>query len=233
MITAFLPCRSGSERVSKKNTRQFSIHSDGLLGLKLGQLSRSRKIDQIVVSTNDKAVKDIANGFNSKKIKIIDRQENLCSSQTSTDDLIQYVPSVVPEGIILWTHTTSPFVDENTYDEAIGVYLSKTSTDQYDSLMSVTPIKQFIWKDNAPINYNKFPEKWPRTQTLEPIYSINSAIFLASVEIYKTHSDRIGLKPYLYEINEITAWDIDWPEDFYIAEKILESGVIGERFSKA
>ena len=38
MLTLFLPCRRGSERVANKNTRPFADHPGGLLGVKLDQL---------------------------------------------------------------------------------------------------------------------------------------------------------------------------------------------------
>ena len=40
---------------------------------------------------------------------------------------------------------TSPFVDEKIYDKAIVGY--KNEPKKYDSLMSVTKLKGFIWDD--------------------------------------------------------------------------------------
>ena len=38
MITAFIPCRAGSERIAKKNTKLFAGKEGGLLAIKLEQL---------------------------------------------------------------------------------------------------------------------------------------------------------------------------------------------------
>ena len=48
----------------------------------------------------------IANKFNSKKIRVLIRPDELASSALLLD-LIKYVPEVMPDGHILWTHVTS------------------------------------------------------------------------------------------------------------------------------
>ena len=84
--------------------------------------------------------------------------------------------------------------------------------------MSVTKIQKFLWNKTEPINYDKSIEKWPRTQTIEPIYEVNSGAFIADINIYKSLNDRIGNKPYLYTLSDKEAFDIDWADDFDIAE---------------
>ena len=215
-IIAFLPMRKGSQRVKNKNIKDFAGVKGGLTFIKISQLLKSKKIDKIIVSTNDEEVKNIALSFNSSKISIDDRPEHLASSETSTDDLVKYVPTIINGGIVLWTHVTSPFVNETIYDDMIEKYLDET--DNFDSLMSVTKIQKFLWDKTKPINYDKSKEKWPRTQTIEPIFEVNSGAFIADIEVYKSLNDRVGDKPYLYELSEKEAFDIDWEDDFDIAE---------------
>jgi len=215
-VTVFLPCREGSQRVKNKNIKPFSDVEGGLTYIKLSQLLKVEQIEQIVVSTNDIEVKRIAESFNNPKIIIDDRPEELASSATSTDDLISYVPDIINSGTVLWTHVTSPFVDEIVYQKAIEIYFSNSNT--YDSLISVTKLQKFLWDENEPINYDKNVEKWPRTQTIKPVYEVNSGIFIADIDIYKKFNDRIGGKPFLYKLDEKIAFDIDWEIDFEIAE---------------
>ena len=89
--------------------------------------------------------------------------------------------------------------------------------------MTSTVLNTFLWYKQKPINYDRSIEKWPRTQTLEPVHEINSSVFLASSKIYSTLNDRIGSNPFLFEIDKIKGFDIDLEEDFYIAEKIYQS----------
>ena len=215
-VNVFLPMRAGSERVPKKNTKSFAGMKGGLCKIKLQQLIASEFIKTIFVSTNDADVMQISSGFRSRKIKVISRPDELASSLSSTDDLIRYVPEIMPDGHILWTHVTSPFIGPDVYDQTIETYLQ--NLDRFDSLMTVTKLQKFIWKDNAPVNYDRSVEKWPRTQTIDPLWEVNSGVFIASKAIYENKLDRIGDKPYLYELNDEIAFDIDWLTDFRMAE---------------
>src|SRR5690606_16707270 len=120
----------------------------------------------------------------SKKIIIDIRPEHLATSQTSTDELIKYVPTIIKEGHVLWTHVTSPFLSSNTYQTAIEKYFKVLNAGTYDSLMTVNKIQTFLWNQQGSINYNREIEKWPRTQTLPKIYEINSGIFINSISNY-------------------------------------------------
>jgi len=84
--------------------------------------------------------------------------------------------------------------------------------------MTTNLIHGFLWNEQGPINYDRTKEKWPRTQTIEPIHEINSAVFLANSRIYEKLNDRIGNNPYLYPLDKIRGFDIDWEDDFKIAE---------------
>lgn len=224
-VIAFLPCRKGSQRVIEKNTRPFAGIQGGLLQVKLQQLADTQGIDEVVVSTNDPKVFDYAAQFakgQTKRFTVLERPDELGSSTTSTDDVIRYVPSIIPTGVVLWTHVTSPFVTAAIYDRAIGEYWQRTADGTHDSLMGVTALRTFIWNQNGPVNYDRAIEKWPRTQTLAPAYEVNSSMFMIDAEQMRNMADRIGAKPYLFEIEHRDAFDIDWEEDFYLAEQLAQ-----------
>ena len=215
-VIAFLPMRKGSDRVKNKNSRDFAGVAGGLCFIKISQLLKVKSISKIIISTNDYKVKEIASSFKTDRLILDERPEELSSSQTSTDDLINYVPKIITSGVVLWTHVTSPFIDEDAYENIIDQYFFNLKTN--DSLMTVTKVQKFFWNHRGPLNYNKLQEKWPRTQTLQPIFEINSGAFVANVEIYKELSDRIGNNPHLHTVDEREAFDIDWELDFEIAE---------------
>jgi CMP-N-acetylneuraminic acid synthetase len=220
-IIAFLPCRKGSERVKAKNTRPFAGIEGGLTQIKITQLLECALIDRIVVSTDDPEVAAICRAAAQKApkpVEIVARPSELAASNTSTDDVVRYVPSVIPSGTVLWTHVTSPFVTAEIYEAAIQDYRQHSAT--HDSLMSVTKLQKFLWNEAGPVNYDKKQQKWPNTQTLPALYEINSAIFIAPLDVYRQHDDRIGPKPRLFELSGHHVLDIDWMEDFILAEKL-------------
>ncbi len=220
-LTCFLPCRAGSERVKNKNTRQFAGIEGGLLKIKLDQLTKCSLIDLIVLSTDDQKVIDIGKQY-SGKVKIDIRPPELATSEARTDDLISYAASIVEGQHVLWTHVTSPFIGELIYTEAINDYFKVIESDDYDSLLSVTPLRVHIWdKEGKPVNYEKGETKWPRSQQVDTLYEVNSAIFINSKENYLKLNDRIGLKPFLYKMDKTASLDIDYEDDFLMAESIF------------
>lgn len=224
-ITAFLPCRAGSERVPKKNIRPFASCERGLVENKLSQLISCRVIDKIILSTNDNEIISFASTLNEPKLSIHRRSELLSSNGTSTDDLINHAHELIPSGHIFWTHVTSPFVNATICEKIVELYFLFLSKG-YDSLMTTTLFRGFLWNELGPVNYNRNIEKWPRTQTLTPLYEVNSAVFLASSNVYAQNLDRIGNSPYLYQLDRFIGHDIDWEEDFLIAEQFLKSNLV-------
>ena len=111
MISVFLPIRKNSQRILNKNTKIFAGVEGGLTRIKLEQLIKVDKVDRIYVSTDCHKSKKIAQEMNSNKIEIDHRPKKYCSSNTTTDSLIQYANSIIAEGIIIWTHVTSPLFD--------------------------------------------------------------------------------------------------------------------------
>ena len=213
----FLPCRKGSQRVPNKNTRSFAGIEGGLLRIKLEQLLACKKIDKIYLSSDDEVVLNIGRAMNDDRIVIDKRPDYLCQSSTSTDDVVKYVPELIKEdATIIWTHVTSPFLKAQTYDDMLDTYYKHLP--EHDSLMSVNELRTFIWNKDGAINYDREVEKWPRTQTLEPWYEINSGVFIADRSVYTQLQDRVGKHPFLYPTSKMESYDIDWPEDFEFAE---------------
>jgi CMP-N-acetylneuraminic acid synthetase len=220
-IDIFLPCRSSSFRVKNKNIKPFCDKKFGLFQIKIEQLNLIKKINKIIVSTNDIKILNYLNKKKYVKVIIDKRPDYLCQSSTSTDELIKYLPTITKTEHLLWTHVTSPFFNNKDYIKAINLY--EKNLGKKDSLMGVSPVQDFIYDEYKPINFNKKKEKWPRTQTLKKLYVVNNAIFISSRKNYLKYNDRIGTKPFLMNIEKIKSFDIDWPEDFKIAEKIYET----------
>lgn len=222
-VVFFLPTRKGSQRVLDKNTRRFGDIDGGILEYKLTQLLKSRCISKVILSTNDDESIKVAKkvDLHEEKIVRIIRPEHLCLDTTKLSDLIEYVPSITSAQHILWGHVTTPFVFAEDYDKAILQYLSSLAQG-YDSLVSVTPFRNFLFDIDGNMINNPTELKWPRSQDLTLLYELNSAIFLASRDIYLNEGDRIGKAPFYYELDKFKSVDIDWEDDFKIAEALYE-----------
>lgn len=223
-VSVFLPTRKGSERVANKNTRTFANVPNGLLEVKLNQLLQTKLVDEIILSSNDEASLEYGEKLSKeeKRLKIIERPDHLALSSTNLIDLVKYVPVICSMPHLLWTHVTSPFVTGEDYDRAIETYF-KTLKEGNDSLMSVKPLQNFLWSKEKNDLINRMSEiKWPRTQDLMPLYEIDSAFFIASRNVYLDNQDRIGKKPFLMEQSGYKSFDVDWEDDFELAELIYK-----------
>ncbi|APS39321.1 acylneuraminate cytidylyltransferase family protein [Salegentibacter sp. T436] len=219
----FIPVRSGSERVINKNTRDFAGVRGGLLGFKLNQILNLSDEFEIVVSTNDEECYKISNSYKGKfqNFKIIERSNILSQSDTPLKELILHAGEVCSGNSILWTHVTSPFCGPKDYIKAIQLY-EEGLKENYDSLVSGRDYKEFLLdKKSGEILNNNSKLSWPRTQDLSDWFEINNAIFLTSRKNYK-NGNRIGSKPVLHTQNKIVSHDIDYIDDFKIAEAIYD-----------
>ena len=227
-VAFFLPTRKGSERVKNKNTRPFAGIEGGLVENKLQQLLTTKLIDEIIFSSNDEMCMEVAMRYETdSRLKIIPRPEELCQSSTNLQDLICYVPTVTDADHILWGHVTTPLAGAEQYDAGIKLYLDKLN-EGYDSLVGVKELRNFLLDKSGKLINNTTPIPWPRTQDLEPLYEINHTMFLAKREVYVEQKNRIGKNPLLYVMDDLHGFDIDWPEDFTIAE-ILYNHVVDNK----
>lgn len=217
-IAFFLPTRKGSQRVKNKNTRPFAGIPGGLVENKVRQLLESKRIDEIIFSSNDECCMEVASRYAyDTRLRIIPRPEELCLSSTNLQDLICYVPTVTDADHILWGHVTTPLVGADEYDKAIELYLSKLE-EGYDSMVGVKELRNFLLNKDGKLINNTTSLPWPRTQDLDPLYEINHTMFLAKRSVYTQLKNRLGNKVLLHVMDEIHSKDIDWEDDFTIAE---------------
>ena len=223
-VAFFLPARKGSQRVKNKNTRPFAGIEGGLLANKLEQLLATEQIDEIVLSTNDEECLRIGRKYaeRSSRLRVVERPDELCLDSTNLQDLICYVPTVTSAEHILWGHVTTPLADAASYDAAVEDYFASLD-EGFDSLVGVTELKNFLLDAEGRLINNTTELPWPRTQDLAPLYEINHAVFLAPREVYIEQRNRLGRRPKLHVMDKISSMDIDWEEDFVIAEALVRS----------
>ena len=215
-ITALVPMKGNSERVPNKNIRM--LKGKPVCHWILESLSRSRYVDEVIINTDSPKIKDIVSGFDF--VKVIDRPDYLLGDTVSIQPLIAHDIEYAQNEIILQTHSTNPLLKTETIDAAIETYFE--NKDKYDALFSVTPIKvRFYFKNGKPVNHD--PKHLIQTQLLEPIYEENSCIYIFSKETNTIVQNRLGNKPYFFEMDHLEAADIDEWHDFLWEEFLLKN----------
>lgn len=210
-VVAFVPIRLNSKRVVGKNLKMLG--GKPLMCYILDTLANIKKIDEVYVYCSQESIKE----YLPEGVKFLKRPEYLDRDETLGKEIYEEFTKTIDADIYILAHTTSPFMKQETLENA----LDKIVNDGYDSAFSCEKIQTFTWYDGKPLNYDL--KEIPRTQTIEPVYVETSAFFMFKRDIWKVHKQRIGFKPYMAQVDKIEGVDIDWPEDFDFAEKILET----------
>lgn len=207
---AFVPIRLNSKRVVGKNLK--NLGNKPLMCYILDTLAKVSTIDEIYVYCSSEDIIP----YLPKNVKFLKRPEFLDRDETLGKEIYEEFTKTIDADIYVLAHTTSPFMKVETIENA----LSKIINEDYDSAFSCEKIQTFTWYNDKPLNYDL--KEIPRTQTIEPIFVETSAFFMFKRDVWKIHKQRIGFKPYFAIVDKIEGVDIDWPEDFEFAEKILE-----------
>ncbi|MCH5211588.1 MAG: acylneuraminate cytidylyltransferase family protein [Oscillospiraceae bacterium] len=212
-IKALVAVRSGSQRVKNKNIRPFA--GSTLLEIKLEQLKRIPELDGIVVNSNDDEMLRIASEMGCETVK---RDPYYASNEVSMSDVYANMAENCDCDVIAYINVTNPLIEDSTISAAIKTY--EENAGSFDSLNSAHLVKEFMFKDNLPINYDLRHQ--PRSQDLPDIYALNFAVSIISREKMIECKNVVGYKPYIYGIDEVEATDIDNPIDFEFAEFVYK-----------
>lgn len=216
-IKALVAVRSGSVRVKNKNMRPFA--GSTLLEVKLEQLKRIPNLDGIIVNSNDDEMLELAS---SKGCEVVKRDPYYASNTVSMSDVYKNMAENCDCDVIAYINCTNPLLKDQTIIDAIENYKEFAKNGEFDSLNSAHLIKEFMFKDNLPINYDLRHQ--PRSQDLPDIAALNFAISIISREKMIECKNVVGYKPNIYVIDEIEATDIDNPIDFEFAEFVYKKG---------
>lgn len=218
-IYAIVPIKHVSTRVPGKNYRLMNDYP--LYYYVIKTLLISKYISKIYIDTNSDVIKSgVVNYFgNDDKIIIYDRPEHLHDGNISTNVLLQNIINdlKLDADCYFQTHVTNPLLQTDTIDNAIHTFINSG----YDSLFSVTKHQTRLYdKNGCDMNHNRF--NLIPTQDLDPIYEENSCMYLFTKKTLNNYNARIGSNALLYEIGKIEASDIDWEEDFILAEQLMK-----------
>ena len=212
---AFVPVKLNSQRLPNKNIKPFD-NGDPLISYILKTLKQVKSIDEIYVYCSNEEIKK----YLPEGIKYLRRSATLDSDKTLINEVLTSFAKDVVADVYVLAHATAPFLRH----ESIERGLIKVNSGEYDSALTVKKMQDFIWQNGKPFNYDL--NNIQRTQDLEPLYIETTGLYIYSRELILKHNRRIGEKPYLIEVSEIEAVDINKTSDFEIANAIFNSNLL-------
>ena len=209
-VVAFVPVKLNNERTPGKNIKKFSDDTP-LLTLFLKRLIQCKELDEIYVFCSNENIKE----YLIPGVKFLKRPEYLDTSKATANDLISEFMKIINADIYAMCNCTSPFITIEHINECINA----VKNEKFDSSFSGEKIQKLLWKqDGNALNFD--PTNVPRTQDLEPFYNETTAIYVFTKKLYEKEHRRIGGKIHITEVTGVECVDIDYPEDFDIANAI-------------
>jgi len=214
-IVALVPMRHHSERVPGKNYRMLA--GKPLFHHIIHSLKAVPQLDLIIVDTDSLVIMEgLSENF--PDVQVLNRPEQLRGDDVPMNEILIYDTGEVEADYYLQTHSTNPILRPDTIAEAIQTFFE--ALPEYDSLFGVTKLQTRLWDQlGRPLNHN--PNVLLRTQDLPPIYEENSCLYIFSRQTLIERRNRLGIRPLMFEVPAVEAWDIDEELDFTVADTLF------------
>ena len=230
---AFVPARSGSERVPHKNVRLLAGHP--LLAYAIETALQSGVCERIVVSTDSEEIAEVARWYGADVPFL--RPPEYATSTSPDIEWLAYTLEHLDERYDLFAlvRATNPFRGPDAVRRAFEQLLA---TPEADSLRAVELVKQHpgkMWRlaedgrTMRPIlDQSHLEVAWHagQYQALPQIYVQNSALEIAWTHVVTEAGTREGhvLAPFLTQ--GLEGFNVDDEEDWERAERLVEAGAV-------
>ena len=228
---AFVPARSGSERVPQKNVRPLAGHP--LLAYAIETARQSGCFERVVVSTDSEEIADVARWYGADVPFL---RPTAYATSTSPDiEWLAYTLDHLEERYELFAlvRATNPFRGPDVVRRGLEQLLA---TPEADSIRAVELVKQHpgkMWllaedgRTMAPLlDQSELDAAWHagQYQALPEVYSQNSALEIAWTRVVTDTGTREGnvLAPFL--TRGLEGFNVDDEEDWERAERLVASG---------
>ena len=145
--------------------------------------------------------------------KILKRDPSLASNTTDGNKLFLNEVNHIKADIYIQILGTSPFIEKESIKKGIDTIKSSDC----DSVVLVRKEKLYTWNEKGP-NYNI--ENIPNSFDLNDTIIETMGLYIVKRETALCTQKRIGNKPYLLYATALEAIDVNWPEDFDLANLI-------------
>ncbi len=219
---AIIPARGGSKRLPRKNI--LNLSGKPLIAYSIEAALKSKYIDKVVVTSDDKEILNISKQFGANTIK---RPDTLANDIATTFDAIRHtIENIEQYNYIVLLQPTSPLRDNNHINEAIELLESKKA----DAVVSVCEMEHSpLWSNTiddslSMKNFLRDEVLNKRSQDLEKYYRLNGAIYICKTDkLLEEKSFLLKDNIFAYIMNRKNSIDIDDEIDFKMAQIIKES----------
>jgi N-acylneuraminate cytidylyltransferase len=228
-LTFFIPARKGSERAKNKNTRE--VFGRPLIWWTFDAVAGyvGKNTDNVIVSTDDDAVIEIAKPFN---FQIKKRPAELCQSISRMSDVLSYHTPHFGCDDVCVLYPTSPLRTTSHIKGAIAVWEAMGGKDM--SLMSVSPVYHRPYGlmkcgSDGILHLNQTCGlDFYQAQMMPVDYRANGAIYIIPASMIrdgKINSQLFCEKTLAFVMDETTGFEVDMEDDLVVAEALIKNRI--------
>lgn len=229
-ILAIIPARGGSKGIPRKNIKDMA--GKPLIAWSIEAGRRSKYIDRIIVSTEDKEIRDIALKYGAD-VPFLRPYELAQDDTPGVDPILYTVKKLMTDEknkyeYIILLQPTSPLRNEKHIDEAVETLLRNSN--YFNSLISVTELEhpvfwnRIVEENNKLRDYLKYDKcKNFRRQDFDKVYRLNGAIYLIETDALLKYMNFETDNTMAYIMDKKSTIDIDCLDDFELAEYFIKN----------
>ena len=226
-VLGIIPARGGSKAIPRKNIAL--VMGKPLLAYTLEEAQRSKRVQRLIVSTDDEEIADIARQFHAEVPFL--RPKELATDDATDLEVFQHALRWLRENegygpeIVVHLRPTAPLRRAEDIDRGIALLMSSGA----DSVSSVTLIKEHpekMWRltgDRLSPFLKRMKGEFynmPR-QKLEPLFVNNGSVDVAWAKTILQKNSMTGEDIRGFVMDALSSVNINEPEDLLLAELLL------------
>lgn len=216
---AIIPARGGSKRIPKKNIKEFL--GKPIIAYSIEAALKSNLFDEVMVSTDDNEIADIAKKFGAK-VPFLRSEINANDFAVLVDVLLEVIAFYAQRNIrydtICCILPTAPFITADKIKKGKQLLSRKSHDCVFPVLEFSFPIQRSLKIEDTKVAMVCSEYLNTRSQDLEPryhdsgqFYWIKTDVLLAQKKIFVENAGALI-------ISQLEAQDIDTPTDWKLAE---------------
>lgn len=215
-ITAMIPARLGSERLTRKNL--VLLAGEPLIAHVIKTAKGSRVFDRIVVNSEGPVFGKIARRYG---VEFYKRPDQLAQSDTRSDEVVYDFALKHVTDVIAWVNPIAPLQPEQELRKVVTHFVEAG----LDSLITVREERVHCNFQGQPINYT-MGEKFARTQDLEPVQRFVYSVMMWRRNGFVTEYERHGHAVLFghigfFPVSQLSSLIVKTEDDIKVCEHIL------------
>lgn len=217
-VVGIIPARLGSKRVKAKNLRLLA--GKPLIYYAIQTVKGAKSFDEVYVNSESDFFGEIADRYG---IPFYKRPPALATSESLIDEYIDEFLTNVSCDVLAVVNPTSPFLTSGEIDAAIDYFL----THPVDTLLACEDVRTHCFLEGQAVNFST-AGKHPRSQDIPPVQALNFAVTVWDAAKFRAQFASAGYAVYtgrldFFAFEGLSTIDIDWEEDFVLAEIVMEN----------